>query len=330
MKTSFIYGFPFLIYLSKVDRPRVKTFEISNVRVRIYPPFLGKDHEINNMNSFDPDKIISFSTKKFKNIKFNKHPLISVYRNELVEISNCLRIDIDTNSRSFNQNEFLSSLVSKLLNHIRNDCDQFEIGSKEFYGDFNIGSFETNKNGDQLSVIIYKTSFHTYNLGKVLNENAWNQIIRKLKEDEEPDIVKTLLLDSYNYLVNQDYSRMILGLSWALEILRDQTLEKIWIILGKEGKFKIGKILTGNNLTDHLDYDFKKICGESFKENLPNDYKTIVNLWSARNNVAHGKKSFYFEDGQKIPIDKINAMIIFEATQKCINWLTKLGKNFGT
>lgn len=142
----------------------------------------------------------------------------------------------------------------------------------------------------------------------------------------EPDIVKGLLLDAYNFLVNTDYSRMILSLSWALEIYRDQILEVLWGKLNKKGAFKSGKVLSGNNLTHHLDIDLKKFCGESFKETHAKEYNDICNIWNSRNNVAHGKSAFFYTNGKMTYLSNENSLVLFESAQVCMNWLFNLKK----
>ncbi|HEX8546520.1 MAG TPA: hypothetical protein VF691_06120 [Cytophagaceae bacterium] len=326
MDRSYIYGFPFLIYLGKFDMPKTKTFKYQNKTIRLYPPFLGKQYQQSNASQFDPATIpFNSVSKKINNIRFLKNQ-VDTFNQEIVNVSNCLRVDVLNIGKNEDQHKLVETLISQILSHIRTECNQWEIGSKEFFGGFYIGHFESNERGDQNSEIIYCLPFHTHPRGDILTEAIWSNIVQKIQLNEEPNIVKTLILDSYNFLVNKYYPRMVLSLTWAIEIYRDQIIEIIWTNMGKTEGFKRGKILTGNNLTDHIDFNLKNLCGESFKETNENDFKVISNLWQIRNNVAHGKSPFYFENKDKIEVSEGNAIIFYESTQACINWLFSLSR----
>lgn len=325
MDRSFIYSFPFLIYLSKIEKPKTKTFRLKDKLIRVYTPFLGREYGITNAALFNPETI-PFNTvsRKRKNLKFLKQKRSINHNDETVEISNCIRIDIINFSKNENQAEFIENLSSTLFSHIRNECNQWGIGSHEYAGDYYVGHFETNEKGDQKSEIVYRIPVHLQKRGLALTENIWEKVINKLAFSEEPDIVKSLVLDAYSFMVSSNYSRMVLSLAWALEIYRDQIIEYIWNKTRSSETFRLGKVLDGNNLTKHLDYQMKQFCGESFKEVKPQEFEEVCNLWNTRNHVAHGKNAFYFREQSRVNLSKENSLKIYDATQSCIKWLFSL------
>jgi hypothetical protein len=79
--------------------------------------------------------------------------------------------------------------------------------------------------------------------------------------------------------------------------------------------------MSGDDLRKHLSTGLDSFVSRSYQRENPSQFETIDDLWLARGNIAHGKRSEYYRNGQRIRVELDKARDFITAAEHCIRWL---------
>jgi len=333
--TSYLYTFPFWIRSSPNETLNVRTIQINDCLIRIYPPFWTGEavhsdipkvakNRIPFLRRADEsavEKLTILDTYGFPD-ETAIHVSFDQEKTDIPdEIRNALRLDFHGHDCEFIE----LTLIHHFLDIIRWNTFQWWIGhpTSPIQG-YRRTSFEIDKNGSPVGESSGHASARTLTGFEAnLTSAHWNESINLLSRGFDPPYYDQVWLDALYRNAIQDTRRAILDAAISCEIARDATLERLWPEDG--GKLKKGRILTGNNLPTHLSTDLQKYTnGRSLETEDPELFEQIENLWSARGNIAHGGPLNYFRDGEEISVDNDLASSLIEAARNCIDWLDSL------
>lgn len=161
---------------------------------------------------------------------------------------------------------------------------------------------------------------------KELDDALWVQIENALKHNREIDLVKQFLLDA-EAVVHEDIPKeAVINSAIACELFIKKYVNNKIADLNDP----IFKLLTSKDLDVSIFRYFHEILlyvtRHSLKDENPDLYDEIENLFKTRNNIAHkGACEFKTKDGRKIiKVDSAKAIIFIKKVYEFIDWIEAL------
>lgn len=345
---TFLYSFPFWIFLDKRNPPVLEMTQFEGVKIRIYPPFRSGEP------NWIPMPLISKSNTPFlkgrEPKKMNRQgyfmtmsamPQLKIDGLQdtgqfLVWGDSCksidpnnfpmdsLRIDIlDITKQELEKN--IQKFVKKLLNHVRIRSNQWWINrSIDPLLGWKRNTFLIDSYGTPKEPPIALANGHTPSgIERPITAQTWSKSIKSAAEAENPEIHSELYLDAHYYFASGDFRRMVIDLATGIENLKDITFERLWSDKNI-GKYRKGKVLKGYDIADHLDRDLKRLINRSLKDEDINTFYWLEIIWDARGNVAHGAEPYYRCGGEVIYVESENSKSMLQSARKIIKWLKDL------
>ena len=323
---TYVFSFPYYVLVDTTELLKVKEINFGNTMVRIYPFFRSAKANFIPTPSISPHNI-PFLEGAQKNISSNfvidTMAVLPIYkdgqflRNEVISSEefrpsmeiipmDSFRIDV------FEQNEEKAHNIAEecfreLIQLVRYATRQWWVEHISNSGLLKC-SFPILKNGYALEQpTIYGSSAVTINKNNptCVDEIIWENVIDCLEKGLTVPLYKLLILDARHFSATKNYRRAILDAVISCEQARDIHFERIYKLKSIGSKFRLGKVLTGNNLPTHLSEDLVKLTNGkySYEKDFPKEFELIKNLWNVRGNIAHGRPMQYFKDSILFPID---------------------------
>lgn len=342
---AYLFTFPFWIYTDQKQKLELKLEEITykGLKIRIYPPFRSAEANYTGMPYINPYNIPYPTNIKIRlnrnaeifnlsvvpllvNKEITKPAALPIFTKEWQsEIPepfpmDSLRID------SLNLEEKSEHTIEKAINHflslIRTKTNQWWIThSTHVLMGYLRNEISIDEGGMPLDIPKGRCSIRAVSGFETgLNINIWNSCIIDLKNNVEVSYYKELFLDGIYYAAINAIRRSVLDLSSACEVAKELAIMKLWNKCNPDKNYKRTRVIKGYNLFDHLDTTLKGLSC-SYKEEHPENYQKIKNMWVTRQNVAHYGKAEYTEDGAKTPVDDNILRSFILASKHCIEWL---------
>ena len=222
----------------------------------------------------------------------------------------------------------IGTLVDDLLRSIRFLSHQWWIGQASWPLSSSLLRYEIPIDTDGtllFETVGLRTAGRTFNgTERPVDAGIWSQALSDIERGIDIPAPALLLLDAQFHRAVGDYRRFVLDASTAAEVSKDEAYERLWPVFGDGSRFKRGKMLHGYDLDLHVDEDLKRYAGRSYREEYPQYFRAVEDLWDARGNVAHGKIPFFRRDGATIPVDADHASRLSAAAAHLVDWLDQL------
>jgi len=159
-----------------------------------------------------------------------------------------------------------------------------------------------------------------------LDTALWALAINHLRDGVEPPAYDLLLLDAQYFSFVGNIKRSVLDLSMACEQAIETVAQRIWKLKSPNEKFKLKRLLPGDDLIENLGRNLKRFTGHSYEEENPRKYSVIKDVWMVRNSVAHGGFAQYVCNGKTVKVDDGKTREFCQAAYHCIRWIQSLEK----
>lgn len=330
---AYVYSFPFWLYVDTSSPLPVEEVQLGELEVRIYPPFRCGPANFISMPHIDFQQIpflpdANPNKLQFKILHAVAYPLLEINREGKTSLfvattgkwdkqinpfpMDCLRMDILQKEKEGDLN-IAKPIVRKLLDLIRWYTKQWWINhSIDGLLGYQRSKFPIAKNGIILKEPLSCGSMRTISGDeRPLNTDVWRSVIGDLNSQKEPPSYDLLLLDARYFSSVGDIKRTVLDLAMACE-------QALALAVNRIRRSQIGNKpikLPGNDLSKKLGTHLKKYTTRSYQDEAFMEFSIIKNLWSTRNNVAHGKQV-------KVGEKEVNEFI--RSSQHCIRWIESL------
>ena len=349
--TSFLYTYPFWIFVKSKSLPQAKDIVFKGISVRIYPPFRSGPAKFIPMPYVDMSRIpflVGTKVHTRKNLVVPYGTFVpqlgrdakgegrgilvgSPDWKDLAAVEDfpkdSLRIDVFDVSDQVAVKAISDKAATHLLQMLRWRSKQWWIGrSVDALLSFIRNHFPVSQDSAFLDRISGLVQFRYAIAGdeQPIDDLLWQACIESLGKGIEAPIYDLILLDSRYFANIGDVRRSVLDSAMGCEQAKNLTFERLWVT-HKGKKFKMRHVFKGNvNLPDHLSAVMEVHFSRSYKKENPTDFYMIENLWLARGNIAHGGREEYWRDGKKIVIGVDHALEFAQAAQHCVQWLSTL------
>lgn len=148
---------------------------------------------------------------------------------------------------------------------------------------------------------------------------VWENALDAVEEGRRPPEYKFQILDARYFAAIGDIRRSVLDSAIACEEAIRLTYERLWPDEGPQ--FRTGRVWEGTGIDDYLSDDLERYVGRSYRDEHPESFRRIEDLWKARGNIAHGGDANFRRDGQVHRVDQDTAWSFQDAVERCITWL---------
>ena len=341
---SFLFSFPFHIFVDNTTPLTIKEITVDDSLVRIYPPFRSGKANFIPMPEINVQKIpfvkgvVHRIDSNFKipnlvvvpQIESGKHSLLPTDRPDEQFKSafmpmDSLRIDVIAQPASKARNVCFKS-VSNLIQIIRVNTNQWRMEQMSDAGLLR-ATFNILKDGKPLEKPWGEGKGTTFGEKELsLNEVIWQQSITELENGLIPVPYKLIILDAKYLSLLGDIRRSVLDATIACEQARDVQFERLFQSQNAGKPFRISKFLSNHSLPTHLSNDLLKLSNgkHSYEQAEPERFEKIEDLWNVRENIAHRRPNQFYRDGIQYEINSENLKIYIEAVEHCIDWLENI------
>jgi hypothetical protein len=344
-KIGYIFTFPYWLYTSSSKPPDDVVFQYKDITYKVYKPFRSSPanfsglpspkissipdikfkfgehiHQFNNLNTcsvipnIDRDAEgkfkLSVAHKPLWDTKIEPFPMDS------------LRIDVNFGkTETISENGlFASNLFTEIIDWTRIITKQWWIGKAPNTDNLRM-ILPLDKNGSVIDTPRANLKGRTFTgIEKAIDRYNWQIIMKSVKSEEEKPYYELLFLDAHYFFSSGDLRNSILSFSFCLENLLELVFKKIWI-KNEEKKFKKGRVMSGNNILNHLTVDFERLGEERYDKVDPDNYNLINELWNYRGEIAHGKVDIKSFSNKNLNVSSEEVKEILGAVKKCKNWL---------
>lgn len=160
---------------------------------------------------------------------------------------------------------------------------------------------------------------------RAIDEALWQKSLTDLENGVTAPLYDLLVLDAQFWGVNNEDRRAVLDAAIACEQARDTHLERLWNAKATGIPYKASRVITGNNLPNHLSSDMERFIARSYEKEHPSEFAIVKELWDARGNIAHGRPNQYVgTDGKLTLIDIEKVKEFIKTAEHCLRWLESL------
>lgn len=345
---SLLYSFPYWILVDTTSLPAIKEIAVSGLRIRFYPFFRS------GVANFVPMPPINLNRIPFlPGIRVNFSPDFTlptmaaipelelgatgtasvqlVWGPEWTESPrifpmDSLRIDVFGTDQD-KAEDIGSEVVSRFVQLLRCRSRQWWIEHVAYTGNLR-GRLLVLENGLPAGELpkIRGRGCTICGDEKAVDDAMWQLTINEVEMGAIAPLYDLLMLDARYFAITSDIRRSVLDAAVACEQARDVHFERLWCTKTGGSPYKRGRVISGNNLPDHLSRDLLKLTNNtrSYEKEYPPEFATIKNLWDSRGNVAHGKPAQYIEAGKSHVIDGSKAVEFSKTAEHCARWLESL------
>jgi hypothetical protein len=354
---AFVFTYPFWIYINHKDPPRPIHMNIDGRKVRFYPPFRNAPPTFVNQSRLEDPKKVPFLPGKQPDYAtflivpppvfiFKVKDTGEVNESELAGFSegpfqgpsplpedafpkDGMRLDITATDHTTTTG-IAYEVSSRLMQLLRWRSGQWWI-SRSMAGITQIGPLQFSVNSDggyrrkpQLPTPIVAARTPSGHEQSV-NHAIWTQSITDLVDGTEVPVHELLMADARYFFSIGDLRQAVLEADGACEYLKEITFDKLWSARNPGRTYDKAKredLLRNWDLPRHLDEKFQNHFRRSYKGEHPTEWNEINNLWSARNNVAHGAPTEFGDPPVKV--DEAIMQRFMDAATHCTRWLMSL------
>jgi hypothetical protein len=355
--TAFVFPLTFGIYCDLHPIQAIKEIDIEGVTVRFYPPYRDKsDHYLVETHSIDKKKVPFRQLQKlqFKPIHLlpaaiaiphfaddNKEPAgVTMFAPETISSGevrprlnqlpkDCFRLDVI----GLNEDD-AEKVATRWFEHF---MDLLRWRSRQWWiRRSNLGisrprmfSFAIKANGD---IVPTNTQYSGVTTVRTLIgserrvvSTIWTQAIEDMRNGNEPPFHEVLLLDAHYFHALGDLRQAVLLSDLACENLKEIIFKRLWC-RQNPGKLydeeRRNKLLRNWDLPRHIDLKFKDHFRLSYKDLFPDHWQHINNLWTTRNNVAHGGPNQFGDPPIEVTPEICREFL--RSAEHCVGWLNGL------
>lgn len=341
--TTYLYTFPFPIYVDRENPPKVTVLARGSIKVRIYPPFRSAPANYLPMPPIAPSEIpfIKGATRlpasasaTFRTLSVG--PVLSVDGVTAPSSAHwqmgpdwgenaprtfpmdSLRIDVLTTGK---RGTVAEELATDLLSHLRWRSRQWWIGrSMDSLAGYLRQIALIRDDGTFISSPVPHAQFRTAGVHEIpITDSVWQVVAEGLNQSLEVPIHELLLNDGQFFAATNDVRRSILDSATACEYVKDMTAERLWRVANPGQRYRRNKVLQGHELPQHI-ARLERLSGRSLEGEFPGSIAGIVRLWVARNNVAHGQPPRV----SGVPVNGKEASELNWVSRTCIDWMRSL------
>ncbi|CAN7523555.1 hypothetical protein [Rhizobium sp. LjRoot254] len=297
-----LLSFPFWMIMHEQDFPTIYELARPSGFTRFYPPFRSSPDNYIWMPSITVDAIptpagtpLNIRERKtlrtlatYPRLAKDGKPTAMELRWDDARSSDMpmdsMRID-DYGDLDFE--EFLSGF----FNHLRAASKQWWIGRSvaPLYG-FYRNDFRVDTRGRNLEAPLTRGQGTTSGLReRSIGTAMWREAIDRALSREPVPYFELQLLDARYGLTAGDAAFFVLNAAGACDGVKDIVVEELWAKANPGSQFDKWQVARGFNLIEHIEGGLKKISGRSFKQEHSAQFRELAELWSLRNDVAHGK-----------------------------------------
>ena len=344
---AYIYSFPFWLFVDTSCDLSITQIQIGEHEVRIYPPFRSAPANFITMPHINLKQIpfppgSSPELIRFEIPQVAAYPLLgkdsrgktAIFVTDMKEWDkqinpfpmDSFRLDfLQTRKGEFN---FAEMIMGKLLTLIRWHTRQWWVThSMDALLGYQRAKFPISMNGMPVGKPLGLGRVGTV-LGneRGLDTALWALAINHLRDGVEPPAYDLLLLDAQYFSFVGNIKRSVLDLSMACEQAIETVAQRIWKLKSPNEKFKLKRLLPGDDLIENLGRNLKRFTGHSYEEENPRKYSVIKDVWMVRNSVAHGGFAQYVCNGKTVKVDDGKTREFCQAAYHCIRWIQSLEK----
>jgi hypothetical protein len=326
--TSYLYTFPFWVYLDPASPPEILSSHLRDYSFRLYPPFRSGPANFTTMPEVAPLNIPFVSGQRpdiGPDLKIPSQVLIPdlVRReggrraamlvtgsewNKLTETppADSLRVDV---WRAPNTQQIADRLVQRLISLLRWRSRQWWVGrSIDAWLGYRRCTFPISEDGSPLSGpephaqlnVIGSNILTVIGDERPVDRAIWESVSNDLASSNDSPSHIIYLLDARYFTFRGDLRRGILDMVVACEQARDLAFERL------------RRKVRGTDLLSHITDELKRVGGRSYEEEHPSDYQWVRKLWITRGNIAHGRPT---------ALDDLTAFQFLRAAEQCVQWL---------
>lgn len=346
--TSLLYSFSYWVLVDTAALPSIKEVTINGLKIRFYPLFRSGVANFIPMPPINPHQIpfspgisVSFAPESTLStmaaipvLGLSAHGTASVHLQFVPEWTvplkifpmDSLRVDVFGTDEDTAENVG-NELVSRFVQLLRCRSRQWWIEQAADAGNLR-GRFSVLENGIPLvgQPIIRGRGGTVGGDEKAVDDAMWQLTIDELERGVIAPLYDLLVLDARYFAITLNIRRSVLDAAVACEQARDVHFERLWNSKTGGLAYKRGRVISGNNLLDHLSKDLLKLTNNShsYEKEHPAEFAIIKNLWDSRGNVAHGRPAQYIEAGISHSVDGRKAVEFAKTAEHCVRWLESL------
>jgi hypothetical protein len=160
---------------------------------------------------------------------------------------------------------------------------------------------------------------------QLVNKDVWELAINDIQSGTKVPIHEVLLLDANHSLSIADLRQVVIQAASACDIVKENTCERLWIAANPGGTYDNRQrkaLMKGWDLREH----FKKVLARVFRHDYRalhvEHWRTLCNLWEARNRVAHGDHNTF--GSPPVEVTRNHARDFLRTARHCVDWLLSL------
>lgn len=273
---------------------------IDGMKILFHPPFLiGIDTDNNHPHPKYKD--FGLGLQGIRNIMpENDVPRLTANRSVVGAIpSNAIWIDFPMNSSEIQVTNVAHKAITALCLNIRSLTKQYWI-SPNLFSDLNaFGVYTLFYKGPQTKVGIGAKKFLGWPSFITMAPLTMNNYFKAIQDITaiQYDLEETKFLDSMRNFTLDQKENAILDLAISIELAKNKLLDRIWAVekpgmVHQNDNYKAIKFF-GQDIAENVGDQLKASrIKRSFKEEFPNEYDLVRELWGLRNKVGHGS-GFY-------------------------------------
>lgn len=321
---TFLFLFPFDIYHT-CDLSDPFAFRLGDRRARIYPPFSNEEDDAPQTEQVKLEKVpreddaapVHIGGGKVKRINLT----LGLEREAFP--GNAVRLDVfDPDATADEAREF----VERLVKLIRAFTLQWWV-TRDRQADrvYLRNSFEINECGERLAgVMSHAKKYGGFYIRRLLDRPLFERAVRQASRNKTPPLSLMMLADAIYHLGTSDYRRCLIDAAMCCELFVIDDVP--WLVSSDpERREPVSNRLDKMDFEEQLDDGLQQFLGSSFADDSPDAFDRLCALWTARNNVAHGKRAVVPESGGSRPLKHDDYTEMIEAVIEFFDWLQDHG-----
>lgn len=158
-----------------------------------------------------------------------------------------------------------------------------------------------------------------------VTSDVWAGVCREIAEGIDIPLYDHLLSEARAWASQEQLARAVIEAAVAVEQARDLTLDRLWRRDGKPGKFRVGKVLEGEQgLAKQLDAKFDKHSSRSYAREHPVEHQQLRHLWAARGGAAHTGDITYGLDNRLHTLTDQTTHQLVLSGEHAVRWMESL------
>lgn len=323
---SGIFAFSFRIYSSE----KLKTLYKANrdFRYQIYEPTV---RELNASMLETPIPFKDWPEFQWSPLvpeNFRKDPPegmnLSLYEGEVIKYDG-MRVNIWGEKATVE----ISKFYGRFLNHLRHLSGQPWINSyeKQISTSYH-HQFKIDAQGRALESPIGMLRFVSpdRSILKLVDNDMWKEAFDLSVSEKDLPSYWNLYYDALNNTSDQNITEIVLFLTLSLEVAKNFNFQR-FVEIKKTSELGIIIFEDPFNDTDlikHLSFNVEKKIHRNLKEEQPEVFNCIQQLYSARHHIAHGKKAVYKINGKIKPVTMEIVSTWISPVYNALRWIESL------